>query len=97
MGNQILSLITSILYFSKISDMETCYKLFKKDLIQNLKIRSNDFAMEPEITSKILKKGIKIKEVPINYYPRTIDQGKKIKWRDGVIAIKTLFYYRFFN
>ncbi len=97
LGNKILSLITSMLYFSRITDMETCYKVFKKDIIKNIKIKSNDFAIEPEITSRILKQNIKIKEVSISYYPRTFNQGKKIKWKDGLIALKTLVYYRFFN
>lgn len=96
-GNKVLSLIISTIHRVNITDMETCYKVFRSDIIKRLEINSTDFALEPEITSKILKTGIKIKEVPINYYPRTAEQGKKIKWRDGLIALKAIFYYRFFN
>jgi len=97
LGNRTLSLFTSFFYTSKITDMETCYKLFRKEVIKNLNLKSDDFAIEPEITAKILKRGIKIKEIPIDYHPRSFDKGKKIKWKDGFIALKTLVYYRFFN
>lgn len=97
LGNKFLSLMTSILYFSKITDMETCYKLFKSEVIKNLEIKREDFAIEAEITAKLLKKGIIIKEVPIRYYPRNFNQGKKIKWMDGLIALKTLIYFRFLD
>ena len=95
LGNKFLSLATRFLYGSKITDMETCYKVFRKDVIKNLDIKSNHFNMEPEITARILKKRINIKELPISYNPRSIKEGKKINWKDGIQAIYTLFYWRF--
>jgi len=94
-GNRLLSLLTSLLYFKKITDMETCYKVFKKDVLKGIKLKCNRFDFEPEFTSKILKKGIKITEIPIGYNPRTKKQGKKIKWRDGLIAVRVLLRERF--
>jgi len=93
-GNRFLSLLTSLLYLKKITDMETCYKVFKKEVIKNLELKSDGFEIEPEITSKILKKKYKIKEIPISYRPRKKDEGKKIKWRDGFIALKILIKER---
>ncbi|MBS3076863.1 glycosyltransferase family 2 protein [Candidatus Pacearchaeota archaeon] len=97
LGNKFLTFITKILYHAKITDMETCYKVFRKDIIKNLQIEANHFDIEPEITAKLLKKGIKIKEIPISYSPRTIEEGKKINWKDGLQAIWTLLKYRFKN
>jgi len=94
-GNRILSLVTSILYRNKITDMETCYKLIKSDIIKNIKIDSNRFDFEPEITSKLLKRHYKIKEVPIEYNCRSFKEGKKITWKDGVKALYVLLKYRF--
>ena len=96
-GNKILSLITSILFFSKITDMETCYKLFKRETIQSLTLYSNKFDIEPEMTSKLLKRKEKIIEIPISYNPRTEEEGKKINWKDGVQALGALLKYRFSN
>lgn len=96
-GNKILSLVTTILYQKNITDMETCYKLIKSDIIKNMKINSNRFDFEPEITSRLLKGNYKIKEVPIEYNCRSFKEGKKITWKDGIIAIYTLFRYRFFK
>lgn len=93
-GNKILSAITSILFMKKITDMETCYKVFEKNVIQNLELKSDRFEIEPEITAKLLKKKTKIIEIPIDYNPRTKSDGKKIKWFDGVNAILTLLKYR---
>jgi len=94
-GNRILSLITSILYMRKITDMETCYKFFRKEVLERIKLKSKRFDIEPEITAKIIKRGYKIKEIPISYKPRTEKQGKKIKTKDGLVAIYTLLGYRF--
>ena len=96
-GNKFLSLITKLLYKSKITDMEACYKMFTKDVAKNLKLKSNKFDIEPEITAKIIKQGNKIIEIPINYDGRSFKEGKKITWKDGIIAIFTLLKYRFFN
>jgi dolichol-phosphate mannosyltransferase len=94
-GNRFLSLITSILYFTWITDMETCYKVFDSSIAKQLKIERNGFDVEPEITSKILKLGCKIIELPIDYSPRSILEGKKIKVHDGFVALWTLIKYRF--
>ncbi|MFP4323555.1 MAG: glycosyltransferase family 2 protein [Anaerolineales bacterium] len=94
-ANKTLTFATNILYNSILSDMETCYKVFRADVVQGLEIRSRRFDFEPEITAKILKKGIRIYEVPISYNGREWDEGKKIKWYDAPIALWTLIRYRF--
>lgn len=94
-GNRFLTLITNILYNTTLSDMETCYKLFKAEIIKGLRIRSDRFNFEPEITAKIMKKGIRIYEVPISYTGREFNEGKKITWKDGFSALWTLVKYRF--
>jgi glycosyltransferase involved in cell wall biosynthesis len=94
-GNRFLSLITNILYNTTLSDMETCYKMFKREIIQDVEIKAERFEFEPEVTAKILRRGIRIYEVPISYAGRDYDQGKKITWRDGVSALWTLVKYRF--
>ncbi len=94
-GNRFLSLLTNILYNTTISDMEVGYKAFKGDLIRSIKLVSNDFAFEPEVTAKILRhKDIRLYEVPISYYGRTYEEGKKITWRDGFAAVAALFRFR---
>jgi hypothetical protein len=95
MGNQLLTLITNLLYGVSLSDMETCYKCFRRDVIRNMPLRSRRFEIEPEITAKILKQGLTIYEVPITYNGRDFHEGKKITWRDGFIAVRTLVKYRF--
>jgi len=98
LGNGILTLLTNVLYNSTLSDMETCYKVFRKDLLDGITIKSNGFSVEPEITAKILKKkGVRVYEIPISYYGRTYEEGKKITWRHGFSAIFTLLWYRIFN
>jgi glycosyltransferase involved in cell wall biosynthesis len=94
-GNRFLSLTTNILYNTTLSDMETCYKLIDKALLDELHLRANKFDIEPEITAKILKRKIRIYEVPISYTGREFDEGKKITWRDGFSALGTLVKYRF--
>ena len=97
-GNDFLSFITNFLYNSTISDMETCYKMFRKEIIDNIKIKSNDFSVEPELTAKILKnKRLRVYEVPISYYGRTYAEGKKISWKHGFGALWALLKYRFLN
>ena len=93
-GNRFLTFVTNILYDTTLSDMETCYKLFKTNIIKNIKIKAHRFDFEPEITAKVLKKGIRIYEVPISYAGREFHEGKKITWRDGFIALWTLLKYR---
>ncbi|MEM0950524.1 MAG: glycosyltransferase family 2 protein [Cyanobacteria bacterium P01_H01_bin.74] len=96
-GNKLLTQITNLLFGAKITDMETCYKAFKPELIKTVKIRSDRFDFEPEITAKVLKQGCKIVEVPISYHGRQFHEGKKITWLDGLFAIKALIRFRFFD
>ena len=93
-GNVFLTLMTNILYGSKITDMETGYKVFKREVIKNIKLRARRFDFEPEITAKILKRGYKIKEVPISFNARSFHEGKKITWIDGIKALLYLIKYR---
>jgi glycosyltransferase involved in cell wall biosynthesis len=94
-ANRTLTLVTNVLYDSIISDMETCYKVFRAEVIRGIPLRSRRFDFEPEITAKVLKRGYRIYEVPISYNGREWEEGKKITWRDGVIALWTLIRYRF--
>ena len=94
-GNRFLSLVTNVLYNTTISDMETCYKLFDRSILEGIKIESNRFDFEPEITAKVLRRGHRIYEVPISYAGREFDEGKKITWKDGFAALWTLVKYRF--
>ena len=94
LGNRILTLTTNILYQTTLSDMETCYKLFDRDVLQGLRIESNRFDFEPEITAKVLRRGERIYEVPISYAGREFAEGKKITWRDGFAAMSALIRYR---
>ena len=97
LGNKMLTIITNLLYGAKLTDMETCYKVFKAEFVKNLNIKSNRFDFEPEITAKVLKQGAKLKEVPITYDARGFDDGKKISWKDGFAAIFALVKFRFMN
>lgn len=92
LANIILNFFTNLLFSSKISDMETCYKIIPRKIMLALKLKSKRFEIEPEITAKLLKKKIKIIEVPISYNARK--EGKKIKAKDGFLALLTLLYYR---
>jgi glycosyltransferase involved in cell wall biosynthesis len=94
-GNRFLSLTTNILYNTTLSDMETCYKLIDRTLIDGMTLQADRFDFEPEITAKILKQGVRIYEVPISYAGREFEEGKKITWRDGVVALWVLLKYRF--
>lgn len=95
LGNRLLTLLTNVLYNAILSDMETCYKVFRADVIKGIPLRSKRFEFEPEITAKVLKRGHRIFEVPISYYGREYDEGKKITWREGPKAMWTLIKYRF--
>ena len=94
-GNKLLTFVTNLLYGSKITDMETGYKVFKKDVLKNINLRARRFDFEPEITAKILKNGYKIYEVPISFKARDFSEGKKITWMDGIYALVCLIKYRF--
>ncbi len=93
-GNKFVTLVSNLLYGAALTDMETCYKVFRADVIKNIPIRANRFDFEPEITAKILRRGYKIVELPISYYGRSRTEGKKLDWRDGVSALWTLLKYR---
>ncbi len=97
MGNRFLSLVTDVLYNTTLSDMETCYKLFDRRVLDGITIRSEGFDFEPEITAKLLRRGHRIYEVPISYAGREYSEGKKITWRDGFRALWTLARYRFWR
>ena len=94
-GNRFLTFLTNLFYNTTLSDMETCYKVFERELIQEMGIRSDRFNFEPEITARLLKRGVRIYEVPISYCGREFSEGKKITWRDGVVALGCLIKYRF--
>jgi len=96
-GNAFITFVTNILYNSTLTDIETCYKAFRKEIIKSITIKSKGFSVEPEITAKVLKKKVRVYEIPISYYGRSYSEGKKITWVDGFSAIVTLFWYRFFN
>lgn len=97
LGNKFLSLTTNILYGSTLTDMETCYKAFRRDFIQGIEIKSNRFDFEPEITAKILKRGARLYELPVSYYGREFAEGKKITWVDGIHALWALIKFRFID
>jgi len=97
LGNKFLSFLTNVLYDCTITDMETCYKVFKADIFKRVVIKSNRFDFEPEITAKVLKQGVRVYELPISYYGRDYSEGKKITWVDGFGAIWALLRYRFFD
>lgn len=96
-GNRFLALVTNVLYNTTLSDMETCYKLFTREALEGIELTSDHFDIEPELTAKILKKKIRIYEVPISYAGREIEEGKKITWRDGIPAMWALVKYRFMD
>lgn len=97
LANRLLTGLTNLLYGSRLTDMETAYKLIERKLAQSLELTSDRFEIEPEITAKILKKGIKIHEVAISYAGRQYHEGKKITWRDGLTSLWAIVYYRFFK
>jgi dolichol-phosphate mannosyltransferase len=96
-GGLLLSWLTNLLYGSNITDEPTCYKVFRKDVLDSIELKCKRFEFCPEVTAKVLKRGIKIVERPIAYRPRSISEGKKIRWIDGLEAIVTLLRYRLFN
>jgi len=94
LGNLVLTLVTNVLYNTMLSDMETCYKIMRREVLDGLDLRSNGFGIEPEITAKIFKRGYRVYEVPITYDGRGYDEGKKITWKDGIVALWVLFRNR---
>jgi glycosyltransferase involved in cell wall biosynthesis len=95
LGNKFLTLVTNVLFDSTLSDMETCYKVMRADVAKSLNIKSDRWGIDPEITAKVLKRRNRIFEVPISYYGREYEEGKKISTRDGFVVLWTLFKYRF--
>jgi glycosyltransferase involved in cell wall biosynthesis len=93
-GNRFLSLLTGVLYNTTLSDMETGYKAFRSDVLRSLDLRENGFSIEPEITAKVCKRKLRVYQLPISYYGRTYEEGKKITWRDGFRAIWVLLRVR---
>ena len=96
-GNGVLTLFSNMLTNLNLTDMETCYKAFRREIIQGIKIEENRFGFEPEVTAKVSKLNVRIYEVGISYYGRTYEQGKKIGWRDGVRAIYCIIKYNIFR
>ena len=97
LANISLTSLTNLLFGSQLTDMETAYKVFRREVIQGFQFRAVSFDIEPEITAKLLRAGIQIHEVAISYNPRTDEEGKKIRWIDGLQAVYTLLKYRFFQ
>ena len=93
LGNRFLTLLSNMFTNLNLSDMETCYKVFRREIIQKIPIQEERFGFEPEITAKIARAGVRIYEVPISYYGRTYAEGKKINWRDGVRALLCILKY----
>jgi glycosyltransferase involved in cell wall biosynthesis len=94
-GNRLLTLITNVLYNTMLTDMETCYKVMRTDVVRSMTLHSNGFGIEPEMTAKIFKRHYRVYEVPITYDGRGYEEGKKITWRDGIVALWVLLKYRF--
>jgi len=95
LGNWLLTQISNLLYNTILTDMETCYKAFRADLLRQIPLRENGFSIEPELTAKIFKRGARVFEVPITYAGRGYKEGKKITWRQGFPALWALIKYRF--
>lgn len=94
-GNKLITFVANVLYNTCLTDLETCYKVFRREVFQNITLRSNTFTIEPEITAKVFKQGYRVFEVPISYSGRDFEEGKKITWHDGFRALGALLVYRF--
>ncbi len=94
-GNRFLTLVCNVLYNTMLTDMETCYKVMRTDVLRSMTLESDDFGIEPEMTAKIFKRQYRVYEVPITYDGRGYEEGKKITWRDGFVALWILLKYRF--
>ena len=95
LGNKLLTLFSNMLNNINLSDMETCYKVFRSDILKGMRFRSKRFGFEPEFTAKVARRKLKIYEIPISYYGRTYEEGKKITWKDGISAVYCIIKYRF--
>lgn len=96
-ANRFLTFLSNLANGLNLTDMETCYKVFRTNILQSIKLQSNRFGFEPEITAKLAKKKYRFIEIPINYRGRHFDEGKKISWKDGVAAVGHIIYFRFFD
>ncbi|MCC6155056.1 MAG: glycosyltransferase family 2 protein [Candidatus Hydrogenedentes bacterium] len=96
-GNRFLTLLSNALTNINLTDMETCYKAFRADILKDITFKSDRFGFEPEFTAKVAKRGYRIYEVPISYSGRSYTEGKKITWRDGLAALFTIVRFRFFD
>ena len=96
-GNRFLTLLCNMVSDINLTDMETCYKVFRREVLTGLTLKSNRFGFEPEVTIKVARRNWRIYEVPISYYGRSYAEGKKIGWKDGVSAIYSIFRFRFFD
>lgn len=97
LGNKLLTTLSNMMTNLNLTDMEVCYKVFKREIIQSIPLKENRFGFEVEVTAKVARKGVRIYEVPISYYGRDYAEGKKIGWKDGFSAIRCIFKYRFFD
>jgi len=97
LANKLLTFTVNLLFFTKLTDMETCFKLVKRVILTDLKLKARRFEFEPEVTIRLLKKGYKIREVPVSYQRRSYAGGKKIKWNDGVYSLFFIFKLRLFS
>ncbi|MEZ5168015.1 MAG: hypothetical protein R2695_16570 [Acidimicrobiales bacterium] len=93
-ANKALTALTRLLFGTGITDMETCYKVIRLDVLDGIRLEAEKFDFEPELTARLLRRGVEIRELPISYQARTHEAGKKIGWRDGVAAIRTLVKWR---
>jgi glycosyltransferase involved in cell wall biosynthesis len=96
-ANRFLTFVTNVLYNTMLTDMETCYKAFRIEVLRSIRLRSRSFDIEPEITAKVFKRRLRTFEVPISYNGRSYEEGKKITWRDAFVALWTLLKYRFID
>lgn len=96
-GNQFLTLMSNMFTNVNLTDMETCYKLFRREILQKIELKENRFGFEPEIVAKVTKLGVRLYEVPVSYYGRTYAEGKKINWKDGFSALKCIIVYNLFD
>jgi hypothetical protein len=96
-GNRALTFLSNLMNNLNLSDMETCYKCFRSNLLQSLRLRSDRFGFEPEVTAKLARRKARFYEIPISYHGRDYAEGKKIGWSDGVAALGAIFRYRFFD
>jgi len=96
-ANRFLTFASNLLNNLKLSDMETCYKCFRRELLQSVRLRSNRFGFEPEVTAKLARMRARFYEIPISYYGRDFAEGKKIRWKDGLAALGAILRYRFFD